>query len=62
MTTKTYIKATDLQVGDVLATYDGKFRTVTAIDVTPAAVRVLSGRSRTYWERCGHNDLVAVAR
>lgn len=54
-------KATDLKLGDRVATRDGKFRTVTGLDITPAAVRVRTGRSQ-HWLRAKHDATFEVAR
>lgn len=57
MTTKT---AAALQLGDMIATIDGKFRKVTGIDVTPAAVRIRTGRSQ-HWMRAKADAIFTVA-
>lgn len=61
MTQTTSTKATDLRMGDKVTTFDGKLRTVTGLDVTPAAVRIRTGRS-THWMRAKHDATFQVAR
>lgn len=56
----TTTKATDLKLGDMVTTYDGRLRKVTGIDVTPAAVRVRTGRSQ-HWTRAKHDATFEVA-
>jgi hypothetical protein len=58
MTTKT-TKATDLQLGDMVALYGGGFRKVTGIDITPAAVRIRIGRDQQ-WSRSSHDATFEV--
>lgn len=58
MTTKT--TAQNLQLGDSIATIDGKFRKVTGIDITPAAVRIRTGRSQ-HWMRAKADAVFTVA-
>jgi hypothetical protein len=58
MNTKT-TKATDLQLGDALPTVDGKIRKVTGIDITPAAVRIRTGRAN-HWMRAKHDATFEV--
>jgi preprotein translocase subunit YajC len=57
MTTKT---AAALQIGDMIATIDGKLRKVTGIDRTPAAVRIRTGRSQ-HWMRAKADAIFTVA-
>lgn len=53
-------KATDIKLGDMLPTADGKFRKVTGLDITAAAVRIRTGRS-THWMRVKHDATFEVA-
>lgn len=53
-------KATALQLGDMIATRDGNFRKVTGLDVTPATVRIRTGRSQ-HWMRAKHDATFEVA-
>lgn len=53
-------KATDIQLGDMLPTADGRFRKVTGVNITPAAVRIRTGRS-THWMRAKHEATFEVA-
>lgn len=53
-------KATALQLGDMIALHGGGFRKVTGLDITPAAVRVRTGRS-THWMRAKHDATFEVA-
>lgn len=52
--------ASDIKLGDQIATVDGTFRTVTGIDHTPAAVRIRTGRSQ-HWMRAKADALFTVA-
>jgi hypothetical protein len=52
--------ATALKIGDKIATRDGKFRAVTGLDITPAAVRIRTGRSQ-HWMRAKHDATFEVA-
>ena len=52
--------ATALQLGDMIPTTDGKFRKVTGLDITPAAVRIRTGRSQ-HWMRAKHDAIFTVA-
>ena len=56
----TTTKATDIQIGDMLPTVDGRLRKVTDIDITPAAVRIRTGRSQ-HWMRVAHHATFEVA-
>lgn len=56
----TTTKATSLQLGDMIALRHGGFRKVTGVDVTPAAVRVRTGRSQ-HWMRAKHDATFEVA-
>lgn len=60
MTTKT-TKATDLKLGDSITCYGGGTRKVTGLDITPAAVRVRTGRSQQ-WTRAKHDATFEVVR
>lgn len=60
MNTTTATKATDLKLGDMLPTTDGKLRKVTGLDITPAAVRIRTGHS-THWMRAKHDATFEVA-
>jgi len=57
MTTKT---ATEIQVGDMIPTRHGQPRKVTGVDITPAAVRIRTGRSQ-HWMRVSHTAVFEVA-
>ncbi|KQY58330.1 hypothetical protein ASD11_01295 [Aeromicrobium sp. Root495] len=59
MTTK-QTTAAALNLGDQLVTVDGKVRTITGLDVTPAAVRIRTGRSQ-HWMRAKANAVFTVA-
>jgi hypothetical protein len=56
----TTTKATDLQLGDMVALRGGGFRKVTGVDITPAVVRVRTGRSQQ-WMRAKHDATFEVA-
>lgn len=56
----TTTKATDLKLGDNISCYGGGFRKVTGIDITPAAVRIRTGRS-SHWMRAKHDATFEVA-
>lgn len=56
----TTTKATDLKLGDNISCYGGGFRKVTGIDITPAAVRIRTGRSQQ-WSRAKHDATFEVA-
>lgn len=60
MNTTRTTKATDLQLGDMIALRGGGFRKVTGIDITPAAVRVRTGRSQQ-WSRAEFDATFEVA-
>lgn len=59
MNTKT-TAATDLKLGDMIPTRDGKLRKITGLDITPAAVRIRTGRSQ-HWIRAEHAATFEVA-
>lgn len=56
----TTTKATDLKLGDKITCYGGGIREVTGIDITPAAVRIRTGRSQQ-WSRSKHDATFEVA-